>query len=192
MRLETPADMPQDDVMQSNLTTPAATGTIRYCHTDTPLGTILLTGNGGALSGLYFTGHEHSRTVGATWEEDEAPFSSVRHQLDEYFDGRRTGFDVKIALRGSPFELTVWEALQGIPYGTTVSYGEIAGRIGRPKAARAVGAANGRNPVSIIVPCHRVIGADASLTGYGWGVERKAWLIDHEKLSPISPSPRAG
>ncbi len=162
--------------------TPATTGAaVRYCLADTPLGTIVLSGRHGALSGLHFTGHRHSPDPTARWERDEAPFDEVRRQLDEYFEGRRVTFDAPLALAGSPFEILVWAALQDIPFGETASYGEVARRIGRPGAARAVGAANGRNPVSIIVPCHRVIGADASLTGYGWGIERKAWLLDHER-----------
>jgi len=105
----------------------------------------------------------------------------VAGQLDEYFAGTRQDFNVALELRGSPFQVEVWTALQAIPYGETTSYAGIAGAIGRPAAVRAVGAANGRNPISIIVPCHRVIGADGSLTGYGWGVEHKAWLLDHER-----------
>lgn len=145
----------------------------------------MLTGEDGALSGLFFTDHQHSVSVDASWEHDPGSLAEARRQLDEYFaadiDRRRTAFDLLLALRGSPFELEVWGALQGIPYGETASYGQIAQRIGRPTAARAVGAANGRNPVSIVVPCHRVIGADARLTGYGWGIERKAWLLEHER-----------
>lgn len=154
---------------------------IRYGYTETPLGTVLLTGEGDALSGVYFTDHRSSPVPSTEWELDEASFDAVRGQLSEYFDGRRTGFDLPLALRGSPFELSVWAALQDVGHGETVSYGHIARSIGRPTAARAVGAANGRNPVCIVVPCHRVIGADGSLTGYGWGVERKSWLLDHER-----------
>jgi methylated-DNA-[protein]-cysteine S-methyltransferase len=162
-----------------------ATATIQFCYTETPLGKVLLTGEDGALTGLFFTDHRHSPAVDGAWEHDEASLGEVVRQLDEYFDAavdrRRRGFDLPLALRGSPFELVVWDALKTIPYGTTVSYGDVARQIGRPKAARAVGAANGRNPVAIVVPCHRVIGADSRLTGYGWGVERKAWLLDHER-----------
>ncbi len=160
--------------------------TSRYCYAETPLGTVLLTGDGDddglALSGVYFTNHRHSARPGATWEQDDAGFVDVRSQLKEYFDGRWTQFDLTLALHGSEFERTVWAALLEIPYGETVSYGHIARRIGRPGAARAVGAANGRNPVCIVVPCHRVIGAEGSLSGYGWGVERKSWLLDHEGI----------
>jgi methylated-DNA-[protein]-cysteine S-methyltransferase len=105
----------------------------------------------------------------------------VRRQLDEYFDGRRTVFTVPLRLVGTPFQVAVWEALLQVPYGATTTYGDLAARLGRPTASRAVGAANGRNPVSVIVPCHRLVGADGGLTGYGWGVERKAWLLAHEQ-----------
>ncbi len=154
---------------------------VRYGHADTPLGTVLLSGRGGRLTGLHFTGHRRSPRTGPAWVRDEAAFDGVRRQLNEYFAGRRTRFDLPLALGGTPFELSVWTALQGIPYGATASYGDIAHSLGRPGAGRAVGGANGRNPISIVVPCHRVIGADGGLTGYGWGVDRKAWLLDHER-----------
>jgi methylated-DNA-[protein]-cysteine S-methyltransferase len=172
----------------STRTAPTAVDTTtHYCETDSPLGPIVLSGHDGVLSGLHFTGHRHSPRPTDAWKLDEAAFDEVRRQLDQYFAGRLTQFDVPLAVHGSPFELTVWSALQDIAFGDTASYGEIAARIGRPGAARAVGAANGRNPISIIVPCHRVIGADASLTGYGWGVERKAWLLDHERTPAGHP-----
>jgi methylated-DNA-[protein]-cysteine S-methyltransferase len=104
----------------------------------------------------------------------------VRDQLGEYFAGERTDFDLRLAASGNAFERRVWRALEEIPYGETVSYGEVARRIGRPDGARAVGLANGRNPISIVVPCHRVIGANGSLTGYGGGIERKRFLLDLE------------
>lgn len=107
-------------------------------------------------------------------------FADVRDQLDQYFAGERREFDIQLDLVGNSFELSVWDALLRIPYGETPSYGEIARRIGAPSGARAVGLANGRNPVAIIVPCHRVIGADGSLTGYGGGLERKRFLLDFE------------
>lgn len=170
-------------------TTKPVTETVRYCYTESPLGSIILSGGGHGLQGLHFTDHAHSPEPAAGWERDEAAFADARQQLGEYFEGRRRHFDVAVDLVGSPFELLVWTALQDIPYGETASYGDIARRIGRPGAARAVGAANGRNPVSIIVPCHRVIGADSSLTGYGWGVERKAWLLDLERGARAGGSP---
>jgi methylated-DNA-[protein]-cysteine S-methyltransferase len=118
--------------------------------------------------------------VRADWEPADEPFGEVRTQLAEYFDGRREVFDLQLEMQGTPFQLRVWRALQDIPYGETISYGEQARRIGRPADPRAVGQANGRNPIAVIVPCHRVIGADGSLTGYGGGVERKRWLLELE------------
>ena len=167
--------------MPHEIRSPRPTPAIHYCHSDTPLGVVLLTSSDGALSGLYFTDRRHSPQPDPSWTPDDAPFAEVRRQLDEYFEGRRTSFDQPLSLRGSRFDLAVWNCFQSIPHGMTVSYGQIARRIGQPQAARAVGAANGRNPVSVIVPCHRVIGSDGKLGGYGWGVERKAWLLEHEQ-----------
>ena len=106
--------------------------------------------------------------------------SPVADQLAEYFSGKRTTFDLKLALRGTPFQLDVWQALREIPYGDTISYAELARRVGKPNAVRAVGAANGANPIPVIIPCHRVIGSNGTLTGYGGGIERKQWLLAHE------------
>ena len=150
-----------------------------YTTTDSPIGELLLTGDGRALCGLYIQGGRTALRIGPRWERAEAPFEEARTQLDEYFAGRRTSFDLPLAPTGSPFQQRVWRALRDIPYGETVSYGEQARRAGVP-SPRAVGVANGRNPISIIVPCHRVIGADGSLTGYGGGVERKQFLLDLE------------
>ena len=159
-----------------------ATATIRsFTHVDSPLGPLLLVGDKRALSGLYLGSHEKCPRPDPRWAEDDAPFAAVAGQLEEYFAGTRTDFDVEVELVGTPFQVEVWTALRGIGFGETISYAELARRIGRPAAVRAVGSANGRNPVSIIVPCHRVIGADGSLTGYGWGTDRKAWLLDHEQ-----------
>src|SRR5205807_5632410 len=114
------------------------------------------------------------------WRADRGAFADVSRQLAEYFAGDRTAFNVPLAAGGTPFQRAVWEGLQDIPYGETVSYGELARRIGRPSAVRAVGLANGRNPIAVIVPCHRVIGADGTLTGYGGGIERKRLLLELE------------
>ncbi|MCU1375133.1 MAG: methylated-DNA (protein)-cysteine S-methyltransferase [Actinomycetia bacterium] len=154
---------------------------MRYTHVDSPIGRLLLVGRPGRLAGLYVADHEGCRAPEPTWTEDAEPFAGVVAQLEEYFEGRRTVFDLDLELEGTPFQRTVWAALQDIPYGETRGYGQLARAIGRPTASRAVGAANGSNPISIIVPCHRVIGADGSLTGYGWGTERKSWLLDHER-----------
>jgi methylated-DNA-[protein]-cysteine S-methyltransferase len=116
----------------------------------------------------------------AGWVQDEACFADARLQLTEYFAGARTAFDLALDPVGTPFQRRVWDALRAIPLGETITYGELARRIGRPTCARAVGHANARNPLSIVVPCHRVIGGDGALTGYAGGTDRKAWLLAHE------------
>jgi len=151
-----------------------------YTTVDSPIGTLLLQGDGHALRGLHMQDGRTAIGVRPEWERAHEPFARVEAQLAEYFEGRRTTFDVPLELAGSPFQRRVWEALQGIPYGETVSYGELARRVGAPSAARAVGVANRENPVAVIVPCHRVIGADGSLTGFGGGLERKRLLLELE------------
>jgi methylated-DNA-[protein]-cysteine S-methyltransferase len=151
-----------------------------YTTTQSPIGELLLAGDGHSLHGLYMQDGRRPQAVEPGWRRDDAAFAGVLGQLAEYFDGARRTFDVPLSLSGNPFELRVWEALQAIPYGETVSYGEIARAIGQPHAARAVGLANGRNPIAVIVPCHRVIGADGALTGYGGGLERKRLLLGLE------------
>jgi methylated-DNA-[protein]-cysteine S-methyltransferase len=153
-----------------------------YDIVDSPVGRILLTGDERALSGLYLLdAGERSASVQPDWKRREGLFPAASDQLAEYFAASRREFDLPLAPRGTPFQLAVWAELTRIPYGATVSYGDVAAALGKsPVASRAVGLANGRNPISIIVPCHRVIGADGSLTGYGWGVERKEWLLRHE------------
>jgi methylated-DNA-[protein]-cysteine S-methyltransferase len=153
-----------------------------YDIVESPVGRILLTGDERALGGLYLLdAGEHSASVRPEWTHREGLFSAVSDQLAEYFSGARKEFDLPLAPHGTPFQLSVWAELTRIPYGSTVSYGAVAAALGKsPVASRAVGLANGRNPISIIVPCHRVIGADGSLTGYGWGVDRKEWLLHHE------------
>jgi methylated-DNA-[protein]-cysteine S-methyltransferase len=143
---------------------------------DSPIGRVLLVGRDAKLTGLYL-----DRDADDDWEPDSGRLDDVRRQVEEYFEGSRTTFDVELAPVGTPFQLAVWEALLDVGYGETASYADIARAIGRPTAFRAVGAANGRNPISLIVPCHRVIGSAGSLIGYGWGVERKSWLLDHER-----------
>jgi methylated-DNA-[protein]-cysteine S-methyltransferase len=151
-----------------------------YTLMDTPIGSMLLIGDDGTLRGLYMQDAPNPVPVRSQWERSDAPFGSVLGQLAEYFDGQRTEFTVPLAAQGTGFQQTVWRALQDIPYGTTISYGELARRIGQPTASRAVGLANGRNPISVIVPCHRVIGANGTLTGYGGGLERKRVLLNLE------------
>jgi methylated-DNA-[protein]-cysteine S-methyltransferase len=159
-----------------------ATAPIWYDIADSPIGRLLLTGNDEALTGLWMldTGGHPSR-VRADWTRRPGGVNGAAEQLAEYFGGARTEFDLPLAPSGRPFELAVWAELARIPYGETVSYGSVALAIGKTLlASRAVGLANGRNPISIIVPCHRVIGADGSLTGYGGGLPRKEWLLRHE------------
>jgi methylated-DNA-[protein]-cysteine S-methyltransferase len=151
-----------------------------YTTFDSPIGDLLLAGNGRSLSRLSMQSAPRPLAIDPRWRRDDELFTAVREQLDQYFDGIRGAFDVELALAGNPFELKVWNALLEIPYGETASYGQIATALGAPTAARAVGLANARNPVAVIVPCHRVIGADGTLTGYGGGLERKRFLLDLE------------
>jgi len=166
--------------MIDQMTQPTSSATLRYTTVSSPIGELLLLGDDEALHGLYMQDGRKPTRIAASWERSAAPFADVCAQLQEYFAGVRTSFDVRLAPRGAEFELRVWRALQDIPYGETVSYGEIARRVSQPQAARAVGLANGRNPIAVIVPCHRVIGADGSLTGYGGGLERKRLLLELE------------
>jgi methylated-DNA-[protein]-cysteine S-methyltransferase len=156
------------------------TDTLLYNTIDSPIGELLLLGDGWALHGLYMQEGRHPIEIAPSWEREPAAFTDVSEQLSEYFAGRRTSFDVPLAMDGAPFQRRAWRALQDIPYGETITYGEQARRIGQPSAARAVGMANGRNPIAVIVPCHRVIGANGTLTGYGGGIERKRLLLDLE------------
>ena len=154
--------------------------TRRHTRVPSPIGALLLVAEDDALCGLY-------TNVESGWlprieigPSDDSTLPEVRRQLDEYFAGTRQTFDLHIRLHGTAFQRQVWDALMKIPFGQTRSYGEQARHIGLPDAPRAVGAANGQNPVSIIVPCHRVIGANGALTGYAGGIERKRWLLAHE------------
>jgi methylated-DNA-[protein]-cysteine S-methyltransferase len=151
-----------------------------YTAMDSPLGEILLVGDDRALRGLYMQEGPHPMPVDPRWQRAPARFRALASQLAEYFAGERSQFDVPLALEGSAFQRRVWRALQEIPYGQTTSYGALARQIGAPDASRAVGRANGSNPVGIIVPCHRVIGAGGALTGYGAGLERKRFLLELE------------
>jgi methylated-DNA-[protein]-cysteine S-methyltransferase len=144
-----------------------------------PLGRLLLTSDGEGLTGIRFPRQQPSTTP-AHWTRDPQRFIEVCRQLRAYFAGELRDFDLPLAMAGSPFERRVWNALRKVPHGETVSYGHIADRIGQPTACRAVGLANGKNPIPIVVPCHRVIGADGSLTGYGGGLDTKRWLLELE------------
>jgi methylated-DNA-[protein]-cysteine S-methyltransferase len=152
---------------------------------DSPVGPLTLVAAGGALCGVYLADQRHrpdAESFGALANPPyDGVFADAVAQLAEYFAGRRTRFDVPLAMAGTDFQRQVWAALRDIPYGETMTYGELAERIGKPGASRAVGLANGRNPISIIVPCHRVIGAGGSLTGYGGGLDRKRHLLDFER-----------
>ena len=154
--------------------------TALHTTVESPIGPLLLVGDEQELRGLYMQGGPRPKRIGADWRAATEPFAAAREQLGEYFAGERTGFDLPLRMDGPAFERSVWGALTEIPYGETASYGQIAKRIGLPDSARAVGVANARNPISVIVPCHRVIGADGRLTGYGGGLERKQFLLGHE------------
>jgi methylated-DNA-[protein]-cysteine S-methyltransferase len=157
---------------------------IAYVTIDSPIGRLLLQTDGVSLTGLYMDVPGRPIRGLSDWQEDASagPLAEAVRQLEEYFSGKRRIFELPLRLNGTEFQQRVWHALTEIPYGQTWSYGELAKRVGNPNASRAVGLANGRNPVAILVPCHRVIGADGSLTGYGGGVERKQWLLAHEGL----------
>jgi methylated-DNA-[protein]-cysteine S-methyltransferase len=156
---------------------------MRYTTTPSPLGEVLLGFDDGALLGLWFLGQTHAPTVGEGWVRHDAHPVAVdaASRVARYFDGVDEPFDLPIRLRGTPFQVAVWEALRAIPRGETIAYAELARRVGAPAAVRAVGAAVGRNPVSIFVPCHRVVGSDGSLTGYAGGLPRKTYLLRLER-----------
>jgi len=153
---------------------------LSYTTHPSPIGDLLLVGDT-VLRGLYIPPHRWAPRVERGWHRTKEPFAQATAQLDAYFSGESTEFNLPMAAGGTAFQQQVWAALKEIPYGQTTTYGQLAKAIGRPRASRAVGAANGRNPISIIVPCHRVIGANGRLTGYGAGVERKQALLDHER-----------
>ncbi len=155
-----------------------------YTYLDSPIGRLLLRSDAVALTGLYMDVPGHAPRDMQNWVEDgnAGILPEAVRQLGEYFAGDRREFDLAMRLDGTEFQRRVWKVLTEIPFGETWSYRQLAQRIDNPNACRAVGLANGRNPISILVPCHRVIGADGSLTGYGGGVERKRWLLAHEGL----------
>ena len=151
----------------------------RYSYADSPLGRILLTGDGSSLTGVYFVGQKYEAVPLSDWREerDSSLLSEARDQLSDYFAGKRTAFELPLAPAGTPFQQSVWRELITIPCGTTVSYGSLAKSLGAASSVRAAGAAIGRNPISIVIPCHRVLGSDGSLTGYAGGLERKRALL---------------
>ncbi len=157
-----------------------------FCYVDSPIGQLMLTSDGTALTGLYMNLYRNKPMKqpppGRDWVENasQGALPAAVRQLKEYFAGTRREFDLPLKMQGSEFQQRVWRELTKIPFGKTWSYGQLAKRIGNPNGSRAVGLANGRNPIAIIVPCHRVIGANGSLTGFGGGLERKEWLLTHE------------
>jgi methylated-DNA-[protein]-cysteine S-methyltransferase len=152
---------------------------------DSPIGPLTLIAQDGRLAGVHMEITRYRPDAGVLGavvaSESDPVLAAAASQLDAYFRGELTSFDLPLSLAGTQFQRSVWAALQSIPYGETISYGELARRIGQPSASRAVGLANGRNPVAIVVPCHRVIGADGSLTGYGGGMDRKRFLLALEQ-----------
>ena len=152
-----------------------------YRFLDSPVGGLLLARDEAGLRLIHFVDGRHRRSPPAEWQEDQTAFDDVAAQLGEYFAGARRNFDVPLAPQGTPFQQRVWRALLDIPYGETISYGELAARIGQRTASRAVGLANGSNPISIVIPCHRVIGANGNLTGYGGGLPVKQQLLALER-----------
>jgi methylated-DNA-[protein]-cysteine S-methyltransferase len=156
-----------------------------YTTMKSPIGPLLLAGDEGGLRLVHFATGRRPKSPERKWIENRAPFKEVIRQLDAYFEGKLTDFDLPIVLDGTEFQLLVWNSLRKIPYGETVSYGQLARRIGSPDAARAVGLANGSNPIPIIVPCHRVIGSNGDLTGFGGGlpVKKKLLALESRQLS---------
>lgn len=161
----------------------SSTSSKQHTVVDSPYGPLTLVSTGGVLSGLYMDGQRHrpaEESFGERVAPSEEPFPAVARQLTAYFAGELTEFDLPLRLEGTEFQRSVWEQLVRIPYGETWSYGQLAAKLGKPNASRAVGLANGKNPISIVVPCHRVIGSSGSMTGYGGGVERKVRLLEFE------------
>jgi len=154
---------------------------INYTYMESPVGRLLLAGDEEGLQLIGFAEGKNQPQPEPDWRYHTEPLRSAVGQLSDYFAGNRRSFDLSLQLRGTPFQLTVWRALQDIPYGQTISYGELARRIGNPKASRAVGLANGSNPIAIVVPCHRVIGSNGKLTGYGGGLCHKETLLALER-----------
>ncbi|MGH8173444.1 MAG: methylated-DNA--[protein]-cysteine S-methyltransferase [Rhodanobacteraceae bacterium] len=163
------------------------TEAMHYDFLDTPIGPLVLVGEQDALTHLLLPKDGKPAHVAPEWQRAPARLREARAQLTAYFAGKLLTFDIPIAPRGTAFQRAVWDELQRIPYGDTISYADLARRIRKPSAMRAVGAANGANPISLIVPCHRVIGADGTLTGYGGGLPAKRWLLDHERRYAPAP-----
>lgn len=151
-----------------------------------PLGPVVLTGSDDGLAGVYFGPRAPAHAEGL--RRDEGAFRVVAEQFAAYFAGASRSFDLPLAAQGTPFQQRVWALLRQVEYGTTTTYGALAARLGSPGASRAVGLANGRNPVGVVVPCHRVVGSDGKLTGYAGGLDVKRWLLAHERTHALQPS----
>jgi methylated-DNA-[protein]-cysteine S-methyltransferase len=154
---------------------------IPYAYLESPIGTLLISGNAGGLQQILFSTNGSRSCPDPAWREDTSAFDEVIRQLRAYFAGELENFDLPLMPQGTPFQQNVWNELQKIPYGGTISYGELARRIGNPNASRAVGLANGSNPIPVVIPCHRVIGSNGKLTGYGGGLPIKEKLLALEK-----------
>jgi len=165
----------------------------RYARLKTPLGTVLAVATGGLLTGLYFEDERRAPQVAPEWREDPRaqPLAECARQLADYFDGKRQCFDLPIAPQGTPFQQRVWREIARVPHGETISYAELAARAGAPGSARAAGAAAGRNPIAIVIPCHRIVATNGALTGYAGGLARKRSLLAHEGtgIGDGSPEP---
>jgi methylated-DNA-[protein]-cysteine S-methyltransferase len=165
---------------------------LTYGYFDSPVGPLLVAGDGGRLRRIGFPTEHRTQRPPADWRRDDSLFAEAFRQLDAYFAGELTRFDLPLRFAGTAFQNKVWTALCRIPFGETISYGALASRIGKPTASRAVGGANGANPLPIVVPCHRVIGSDKSLTGFGGGIEIKRYLLAlEERRSPGTGSQRS-
>jgi methylated-DNA-[protein]-cysteine S-methyltransferase len=160
---------------------------MRYDEIESPVGPLLAVADEAGLRRIFFAERGRARRPDPGWTRDRAPFGALRTQLEEYFAGRRRTFSLRLAPEGTEFQRATWRALSAIPYGETISYAELACRVGRPAASRAVGAANGANPLPIVVPCHRVIGKDGSLTGFGGGLPVKRALLELEGAACVAP-----
>ena len=161
------------------------TNVLAYTSMESPIGPLLLAGDERGLRLVYFVNGRRPMSPRSDWVEDKKPFKEVIHQLDAYFEGKLQDFDLPLVLDGTEFQLLVWSNLKEIPYGETISYGQLADRIGSPNAARAVGLANSSNPIPIIIPCHRVIGSNGDLTGFGGGlpIKKKLLALESRQLS---------
>jgi methylated-DNA-[protein]-cysteine S-methyltransferase len=163
------------------MTSTDAMTTVLWEEADSPLGSFLIAGEGRTVVAVDLPGRWAKEDVPEDWVHEPGALAPATRQLDEYFAGTRRAFDLTFVPAGTPFQRTVWQALLDIEFGTTRTYGDVATAVGNHKATRAVGLANNRNPIALFIPCHRVIGANGSLTGYGGGLEMKSWLLDHER-----------